>query len=94
MRSRPDSGIAVSTSSASYASSEHHKDTIDDIDEPCLTTSCQEMVEKVKQVREVKLSLFYCFVGSNLIHFWEGALGPFGLGILSVFSNKLGNIVK
>ena len=51
MRSRPDSGIAVSTSSASYASSEHHKDIHDDIDDPCGTTSCQEMCVKVKQVR-------------------------------------------
>ena len=70
MRSRPDSGIAVSTSSASYASSEHHKDTIDDIDEPCLTTSCQEMVEKVKQVREVNLSLFilrFCWIESKIL---------------------------
>ena len=53
IRSRPDSGIAVSTSSASYTSSEPHKDT-DDIDEPSLTTSCQEMVEKVKQVRGLR----------------------------------------
>ena len=26
--------------------------------------------------------------------FWEGALGPFGLGILSVFNNKLEKIVQ
>ena len=52
MRSRPDSGIAVSTSSASYASSEPHKDINDDIDEPSCSTSCQEMSDKVKQVSE------------------------------------------
>jgi len=48
VRSRPDSGIAVSTSSASYSSSEPHKER--DLDEPCITTSCQEMVHKVSKV--------------------------------------------
>ncbi|XP_052781977.1 uncharacterized protein LOC128218359 isoform X2 [Mya arenaria] len=48
VRSRPDSGIAVSTSSASYSSSELHKER--DLDEPYITTSCQEMVEKVSKV--------------------------------------------
>ncbi|XP_052285581.1 uncharacterized protein LOC127881606 isoform X4 [Dreissena polymorpha] len=48
VRSRPDSGIAVSMSSASYSSSEHNKER--DLNEPSITTSCQEMVETVSKV--------------------------------------------
>lgn len=48
VRSRPDSGIAVSTSSASYSSSEPHKER--DLDEPSTSTSCQDMLLKVYKV--------------------------------------------
>ncbi|KAL4226885.1 hypothetical protein ACF0H5_014863 [Mactra antiquata] len=48
VRSRPDSGIAVSSSSASYSSSELHKER--DLDEHYITTSCHEMKEKVSKV--------------------------------------------
>jgi len=59
IRSRPDSGIAVSTSSASYSSSELHKER--DIDEPDCNTSCQEMVEKVSKV---------CALNYLMLHRW------------------------
>ena len=50
VRSRPDSGIAVSTSSASYSSSELHKERDLDVDDHYHTTSCQEMLDKVAKV--------------------------------------------
>ncbi|XP_053377512.1 uncharacterized protein LOC123530427 isoform X3 [Mercenaria mercenaria] len=50
VRSRPDSGIAVSTSSASYSSSEMHKERDLDVDDHYHTTSCQEMLDHVAKV--------------------------------------------
>ena len=38
--------------SLGYASSEPHQDINVDIDEPTCSTSCQEMSDKAKQVRE------------------------------------------
>lgn len=53
VKSRPDSGIAVSMSSgsySSYSSNDVSKETeADDIDEACLTES-SEMLEKVDKV--------------------------------------------